>query len=246
LLVLRFLKGKGEGFTIFMKLIIGNWKMNPLSLAEAKKLFNDIKRGIKAVKNEVIVCPPFSYLYCLLGRGFKLGAQNCFWEEKGPYTGEISPKMLKDLGVEYVIIGHSERRMHLDESDKIINRKLKAALKAGLKPILCIGEKRGENVEKIISYQLKNDLQGILKNDLNKIIIAYEPIWAIGTGNFCEAQKAKQTMDFIKSKIKTKVLYGGSVNSKIADCYTKNGFDGLLVGGASLNAKEFIKIAKNA
>lgn len=220
--------------------------MNPFSLAEAKRLFNDIKRGIKVVKNEVIVCPPFSYLCCLLGGGFKLGAQNCFWEEKGPYTGEISPKMLKDLEVEYVIIGHSERRMHLGETDKTINRKLKAALKAGLKPILCVGEKKGENSKKIIESQLSLDLSGIPKKDLRKIIIAYEPIWAIGTGNFCEVQKAKQTMGFIKSKIKTKVLYGGSVNSKIADYYTKNGFDGLLVGGASLNAKEFIKIAKNA
>ena len=220
--------------------------MNPLSLAEAKRLFNDIKRGIKAVKNEVIVCPPFSYLCCLLGRGFKLGAQNCFWEEKGPYTGEISPKMLKDLGVEYVIMGHSERRMYLGETDKTINRKLKAALKAGLKPILCVGEKKGENSKEIIESQLNLDLSGIPKKDLRKIIIAYEPIWAIGTRDFCEAQKAKKIMGFIKSKIKTKVLYGGSVNSKIADCYTKNGFDGLLVGGASLNAKEFIKIAKNA
>ena len=220
--------------------------MNPFSLAEVKKLFNDIKRGIKAVKNEVIVCPPFSYLCCLLGRGFKLGAQNCFWEEKGPYTGEISPKMLKDLGVEYVIMGHSERRMHLGETDEMINRKLKAALKSGLRPVLCVGEKKGENSRKIIESQLSLDLSGISKKDLRKIIIAYEPIWAIGTGNFCEPNKAAETLKFIKSKAKNMVLYGGSVDSKIADHYTKNGFDGLLVGGASLNAKEFIKIAKNA
>lgn len=228
------------------KIIIGNWKCNPLTFAQAEGLFNNIKKGIKPVKNEIIICPPFSYLCCLSGNSFKLGAQDCFWEEKGPYTGEISPKMLKDLGVEYVIIGHSERRMHLGETDKMINGKLKAALKSGLKPILCVGEKKGENFKKIINNQLSLDLLGIPKKDLKKIIIAYEPIWAIGTGNFCEAEKAKQTMIFIKSKIKTKVLYGGSVNSDIVVYYMKNGFDGLLVGGASLNAKEFIKIAKNA
>jgi len=228
------------------KIIIANWKCNPLTMSQAKGLFNDIKKGIKPVKNEVIICPPFSYLYPLLGRGFKLGAQNCFWEEKGPYTGEISPKMLKDLGVEYVIIGHSERRMHLGETDEMINRKLKAALKSGLKPVLCVGEKKGENSRKIIESQLSLNLSGIPKKGLRKIIIAYEPIWAIGTGNFCEPNKAAETLKFIKSKAKNMVLYGGSVDSKIADHYTKNGFDGLLVGGASLNAKEFIKIAKNA
>jgi len=175
----------------------------------------------------------------------RLGAQDCFWENNGPYTGEISPAMLKNLRVVYVIIGHSERRVHLNETDEIINKKLKAALKVGLKPILCIGEKRGESAEKIINRQLREDLEGIARKDLNKIIIAYEPVWAIGTGNFCPPDKAKKALKFIKSKINNKILYGGSVNSKISKRYTQAGFDGLLVGGASLNAKEFIKIVKN-
>ena len=224
-------------------LIIGNWKCNPTSLAEAKKLFNKVKN------TDAVICPPFCYLNSLKIENCKLkiqlGAQDCFWENNGPYTGEISPAMLKNLRVAYVIIGHSERRIHFQETDKIINKKLKAALKVGLIPILCIGEKRGESAEKIINRQLREDLKGIARKDLNKIIIAYEPVWAIGTGNFCPPNKAKKAPKLIKSKINTKILYGGSVNSKIAKSYIDVGFDGLLVGGASLNAEEFIKIVKN-
>jgi len=230
-------------------LIIGNWKCNPISLAEAKKLFNDIKGGIKIVKNEVIVCPPFIYLGEFKIQNSKLkiqlGAQDCFWENNGPYTGEVSPSMLRSLRVAYVIIGHSERRIHFQETDKIINKKLKAALKVGLKPILCIGEKRGENAEKVIDKQLKNDLKELSVKEISKIVVAYEPVWAIGTGDFCPLDKAKKALKFIKSKINNKILYGGSVNSKISKRYTQAGFNGLLVGGASLNAKEFIKIVKN-
>ena len=218
-------------------LIVANWKCNPTTLEEAKKIFK--KANFPGA--EVVICPPFIYLSSLGAKG----AQDCFWEEKGAYTGEISPKMLRDLGVEYVIIGHSERRV-LGETDEIINKKVKAALKAGLKPILCIGEKKGQDAKKIVNDQLKKDLKGIIKKDLKKIIVAYEPVWAIGTGNFCSAVKAGKIRKFIKEKINNTVLYGGSVNSKIAKDYLKTGFDGLLVGGASLNAKEFRKIAKNA
>lgn len=220
-----------------MTIIIANWKMNPKSLAEAKGLFDRVKR------TNAIICPPFVYLSELSYD--KLGAQDCFWEQAGAYTGEVSPKMLKSLGVKYVIIGHSERRA-LGETEKIIEKKLRAALKAGLIPILCIGEKKGENAKKVISRQLKN-------KNLKGAIIAYEPVWAIGTGNFCSAEKAGKTRQFIcsilNSKFKiqnSKILYGGSVNSKIAGDYIKVGFDGLLVGRASLDAKEFIKIVKNA
>lgn len=219
-------------------LIIANWKCNPKNLIEAKKLFNKVK------KLNAVICPPF--IYISLFKSANLGAQNCHYEQSGAYTGEISPKMLKDLGLKYVIIGHSERRIHFKETDEMINKKLKAALKAGLKPILCIGEKKGENAKKIISSQLKKDLKGISKKDLRKIIIAYEPVWAIGTGDFCKTEKAKKALGFIKQKINTRILYGGSVNSKISKSYIKVGFNGLLVGGASLDAKEFIKIVKNA
>ena len=220
------------------KIIVANWKMNPASIHEAKKLFNAVK------KTNAVICPPFIYLSLFKYRF--LGAQNCHWEQLGAFTGEASPKMLKDLGCKYVIIGHSERRKHFKETDEMINRKLKAALRIGMIPILCIGEKKGENAEKIVDSQINKDLKSIAKNDLKKIIIAYEPIWAIGTGNFCSTEKANKVRQFIKGKMNNKILYGGSVDSSIANNYTKAGFDGLLVGGASLNAEEFIKINKNA
>ena len=218
-------------------LIIANWKCNPSTLAEAKELFNKVK------KTDAIICAPFIYLPGLKAKN--LCAQNCFWEEKGPYTGEISPKMLKDLGVEYVIIGHSERRNCFKETDEIVNKKLKAVLNAELIPILCIGEKKGEDANQVIENQLKCDLDGISEEEQEKIIVAYEPVWAIGTGDFCEPVKAVETLKFIKSKVKNKVLYGGSVTSKISKDYIDTGFDGLLVGGASLKADEFINIIKN-
>lgn len=218
-------------------IIIANWKCNPETITEAKELFNAVK------KTNAVICPPFVYLSMLNYKN--LGAQNCFWKDSGPYTGEVSPKMLKSLSCGYVIIGHSERREHFKETDGMINKKLKAALKAGLKPILCIGEKKNGSPEKVIGNQLKQDLMGISRKDLSKLTIAYEPVWAIGTGNFCKPQKAKQALDFIKQRINNKVLYGGSVNSKIARDYIKVGFDGLLVGGASLDAREFTKIVKN-
>jgi len=219
-------------------LIVANWKMNPSSLAEAKKLFDEIR------KTNAVICPPFIYISAF--KYANLGAQDCSWEEKGAYTGAVSPQMLKDLGAKYVIVGHSERRNHFNETDEMINKKLKAALKTGLIPILCIGEKKGENPETVISRQLEEDLSGISEKDLKEIIIAYEPVWAIGTGDFCEKPQAGKAREFIKGKLNNKVLYGGSVNSQIAKDYIDVGYDGLLVGGASLNAEEFIKIVKNA
>jgi len=226
-------------------LIIANWKCNPKTTKIAEGLFNKVKNGIKTIKKaEVVIAPPFVWLPIL--KGMVLAGQDCVWEECGPYTGEISPQMLESFGVRYIIVGHSERRIHFKETDEMINRKLKAVLKAGLRPVLCIGEKKGENAYKIINKQLKIDLKGISGKDSKNIIIAYEPVWAIGTGDFCQPGKAKKALVFIKKKINTGILYGGSVNSKIAKSYIKVGFDGLLVGGASLNAEEFIKIAKNA
>jgi len=226
-------------------LIVANWKMNPQTIAEAKRLFNSVKEGIKNIKNvEIVICPPFVYLSALKSEitGFSsaisFGGQSCFWEEKGAFTGEVSPKMLKDVGCRYVIIGHSERRRYQKETDEMVNKKIKAALKNDLKPILCV-----ETVS-----QVKKGLKGILGEDLKNIVIAYEPVFAIGTGKPCSPEKAEKMRKAIKSAINTDlpILYGGSVNSQNArDYIEKAGFQGLLVGGASLNPEEFIKIVKN-
>lgn len=224
-------------------LIVANWKMNPQSLIEAGKIFNSVKRGVKNIKNaKAVICPPFVYLSLLKPQesssAMSLGGQNCFWEEKGAFTGEVSPEMLKNLGAEYVIIGHSERRKHLKETDEMLNKKLKAAIKEGLKPILCI-----ENVS-----QIKKDLKEISDEERENLVLAYEPVFAIGTGKPCGAEKARKINISIRKIVRKKIplLYGGSVNSKnAADFIEKAGFQGLLVGGASLNPKEFIEIIKN-
>ena len=178
-----------------------------------------------------------------------MGAQDLFWEEKGAFTGEISPLMLKNLGCEYVIIGHSERRK-LGETDEMINKKIKAAIKAKLKPILCIGEtemgrKSGRTFE-VLKNQLKKAFNNLTIEQFSNLTIAYEPIWAIGTGNPCLPVDAKKVFLFMQKLFgKTPVLYGGSVNSENAINYIREvGFSGLLVGGASLDAKEFIRIVK--
>jgi len=237
-------------------LIIANWKCNPLTLKGAKFLFKEIEKGIRDIKNiEVVICPPFTQLLAFnnqLLTNLKLGAQNCFWEESGAYTGEVSPVMLKDLGCQYVIIGHSERRA-LGETDEMINKKIKAVLKEGLKPILCIGEKREERKKRKTFNVLRNQVQENLKRiknwelEIENLIIAYEPVWAIGTGKPCYPEDAKKVYLFLRKIFKkNQILYGGSVNSKNAKDYIKKaGFQGLLVGGASLDAEEFIKIVKS-
>lgn len=201
-------------------LIIANWKCNPATLEEAKNIFNQVK-NLRAV-----ICPPFTYIEALGANG----AQDCFWEQGGAYTGEVSPQMLKNLGVEYVIIGHSERRKHQKETDGVVFKKLEAVLAADLKPILCIDK---------ISQLPKNIKEGF--------VVAYEPLFAIGTGKACPPEKAEKMRLAIKKKVNVPVLYGGSVNSQNAADYVKKaGFDGLLVGGASLKPQEFIDIVKNA
>ena len=244
--------------------------MNPQSLAEAKQLFNSVKRGIKSIENtEVVICPPFVYLPILRASAFAksygglaFGSQNCFWEKRGPFTGEISPLMLKNLGCQYVILGHSEREKYLREIDEMTNKKIKAALSAKLKPILCIGETENERKTGKIPEVLKNQIQkaflGISSFIVHrsKFIIAYEPVWAVGTGKPCQPKEAKISLFMIRKIIsqlfnhpglskKIKIIYGGSINSKIAKDYIKEAkFQGLLIGGASLDAKEFIKIVK--
>ncbi len=222
-------------------LIVANWKMNPQSLAEAKRLFNSVKNGLRNIENvEVIICPPFPYLssFKIQASSLKLSGQDCFWEEKGAFTGEVSPKMLKDLGCDYVILGHSERRKYLKETDEMINKKIKAAFKSDLTPILCI-----ENIS-----QLKKGTKDLLREEQKKLIIAYEPVFAIGTGKPCTPEKAKEMKTAIKKIIgeDIPIIYGGSVNSQNAANYIKMaGFQGLLVGGASLDSEEFIKIVKS-
>lgn len=238
-------------------LVVANWKMNPQTLAEAKKLFISVRDGIKAIENvEVVICPPFTQLYPFMlpspSSNLKLGAQDVFWKEKGAFTGEISPAMLKDLGCQYVIVGHSERRRYFGETDEIINKKIQASLKARLIPILCIGETKEERKKGQTFKILKKQLQLATKNISNiehrtsNIIIAYEPIWAIGTGIPCNPEDVREVRDFIREQfLQLRVLYGGSVNSKNAASFVKIAkMDGLLVGGASLKAEEFIKIIK--
>ena len=211
-------------------LIVANWKMNPVSLAEAKRLFNLEKKGTRNLKRvEVVICPPFVYLPVLRANG----ALDCFWEEKGAYTGEVSPKMLKDLGVKYVILGHSERRKYLGETDEMVNKKVKAVLAGRMKPILCIDK----------LSQIKKGLKGV---PLERVILAFEPLSAIGTGKPYSVAKAKGIRRLIRKKLRrAPVLYGGSVNAQNAKSYVEEaGFQGLLVGGASLKPGEVVGIVK--
>ncbi|MFA5228580.1 MAG: triose-phosphate isomerase [Candidatus Paceibacterota bacterium] len=212
-------------------LIIANWKCNPATIEEARALFNNIEKDIK-YKN-VVICPPVIFLASLIQEGFKFGAQDCFWEEKGSYTGEISPRMIKSIGCEYVIIGHSERRKILNESNEDIRKKVEKAKEVGLIPIVCIGESKGQKALELIKYQIKE-----IDED---VILAYEPLWSIGTGESAPIEKVKEVREFLKDR---KVLYGGSVNSQNAKDYLEI-TDGLLIGGASLNSEEFLKIIKS-
>jgi len=241
-------------------LIIANWKCNPTTLEEAKLLFDSVVRRIKGVTNvETVICPPFVYLPILgasaFAQGFgglRFGSQDCFWEKKGAYTGEVSSTMLKDLGCEYVIIGHSERRRYFNESDEMINKKIKAALSANLKVILCVGEtleeKKSGGTEKVIESQIKNGLEGIIgKGPLSDLILAYEPVWAIGTGKACGIPEARAVNLFIRKIIKNSpIIYGGSINSQNANDFIKKAeFQGFIIGSVSLDPEEFTKLVKN-
>ena len=235
------------------KIIAGNWKMNN-TVEESLSLIKELKSLVKEVKDkEIIVCPPFTSLSTvakeLKDSKIRLGAQNLYFEQKGAFTGEISPLMLKDICVEYVIIGHSERRHILKENDERINKKMKSALANDLKPIFCVGEtlKQRETgkTKDIVKGQITKGLAGI--KDIRNIIIAYEPVWAIGTGKNATPGQAEEVHLFIRKLIKAKIpiLYGGSVNPKnIKDLISQKDIDGVLVGGASLNAKDFSQIVK--
>lgn len=242
------------------KVIAGNWKMNMLP-NEAISFIEKLTPLVKETEHEVILCVPYTDLFYTLlhvqGTNIKVGAQNMHWEEKGAYTGEVSAPMLKSIGVEYVIIGHSERRQYFAETDETVNKKIKSALKYGLKPIVCVGEslEQRENgtTGQIISNQIRKAFDGIPVEELNKIIIAYEPIWAIGTGKTATKEQANETIQQIRSELakiygdneanKTIIQYGGSVKeSNAKELFEMSDIDGGLIGGASLKVEEFSKI----
>jgi len=241
-------------------IIAGNWKMNT-TVSEAIELVSKMRTGLDKISGvEKVICPPFVSLAAvkelIKGSSIKLGAQNLYFEEKGAYTGEISPLMLAGL-CQFVIIGHSERRQYFGETGEIVNKKNKAALKAGLDPILCLGEKLEDNeagkTNEVVSRQLEEALAGIAGT--NGIVIAYEPIWAIGTGRSATGGQANETIAFIRQQVarlydittaqNIRILYGGSVTAdNIAEFVRQPDIDGALVGGASLKAEQFVSIVR--
>jgi len=243
-------------------MIAGNWKMNT-TVSEAVGLVKKMSPGLDEVDNvDRVVCPPFVSLAAvkeiIKGSSIGLGAQNIYFEEKGAYTGEISPLMLAEL-CEFVIIGHSERRQYFSETGEIVNKKIRAAQAVGLKPILCIGERLEENeagkTEDVLAEQLRSSLAGL--DNLNSLIIAYEPIWAIGTGRAATGKQANETIGFIRRNVAElygkdiaqgmRILYGGSVTAdNTTEFMQQPEIDGALVGGASLKAGQFISIARQA
>ncbi len=249
------------------KLIVANWKMDPQTYREAERLARAVSKTAERHKNvKVVLCPPFVWLTDLSHRrprGVEYGAQDTFWESKGPFTGEVSPAMLKKSGVEYVIIGHSERRRWLNETDEMVNKKVLAALKAGLKVILCVGEpfvvrKRGTAaVLRHVRRQLAHAVKNIPKEKRGRIVIAYEPIWAISTSDVgipCSPFEAERMVRACAAYLANKEnfrdvrgIYGGSVNARDVKSYLDMEYiDGALVGAASLKAAEFKKIIKVA
>lgn len=242
------------------KVIAGNWKMNMLP-NETLEFIEMLIPEVKDTENEVILCVPYTDLfYALLAAqntNIKIGAQNMHWEENGAYTGEVSGKMLKSIGVEYVIIGHSERRAYFAETDETVNKKIKKAFECELKPIVCVGEtleqRESGKTQEVILNQVELALNNLTENEVKNIIIAYEPIWAIGTGKTATSEDANNAIKSIRNKIselygediseKVIIQYGGSVKSSNAkELFETSDIDGALVGGASLKVEEFSKI----
>jgi len=248
-------------------IIAGNWKMYK-TISEAIELATKLKRGLYELEESVIdivICPPFTALSevaeVIADSNIRLGAQDAFWENEGAYTGEVSCRMLKDVGCSFVIVGHSERRQFFGETDETVNKKIKAALKEGLVPIMCIGEtleerERNETFQ-VLAHQLKEGLKGIDGNQMLKITIAYEPVWAIGTGRTATPQQAQEAHQSIRNELKgiyggdvadlVRIQYGGSVKpDNIAELIKQPDIDGALVGGASLKAEAFSEIVKQS
>lgn len=244
-------------------LVVANWKMNPASSQKAEELFREVEAGVRKLQSKntgVVIAPPVVYLPILkkYAQQVSLGAQDALWGIRGPYTGEISPAMLKDLGVRYVLVGHSERRRLFGETDEMINKKVLAVLGVGLTPILLVGEKaeEHENMAGVVGEQLRIDLRDVTVSHLPRLIIAYEPVWAISTTenrrdatprNAYEArgyiEKFLGRMFGQKNATKARIIYGGSADSKNSLGFIREGgMQGVLPGAASLNAKEFLRI----
>jgi triosephosphate isomerase len=249
---------------IFMRkpFIAGNWKMYKTN-QEAVKMVEDLVELVQGVENvDIAICAPATALAPLSevvkGTNVALGAENMFWEDKGAYTGEISPVMLKDIGCEYVILGHSERRQYFGETDEDVNKKVKAALEYNLKPIICIGEsleqREAGETKDLVKQQVLKALEGVSKEDLAVITIAYEPLWAIGTGESATAEDANEVISYIRETLQKefgevvsqiRIQYGGSVKPhNITEFMDTSDIDGALVGSASLEAQSFADIVK--
>ena len=241
-------------------IIAGNWKMDKTP-SEAVSLIEELKPLVKDAQAEVVVCPPFICLpaakEALEGSNIRLGAQNMYWEEQGAFTGEVAPGMLTEAGVEYVIIGHSERRQYFSETDDMVNRKMLSAVSHNLIPIICVGEtleQREQGVtEKVVDTQTRAALNGLTADVADRIVIAYEPVWAIGTGRTASSDDANEVIGYIRKVVESvlgsqaasriRILYGGSVKPEnAAELMQMPEIDGGLVGGASLKALDFSKI----
>lgn len=245
--------------------IAGNWKMNKTN-SEAQQLTQELKKGILGIEGvDVLLCPPFTALAemaeSLKGSSIFLGAQNIHWQASGAFTGEISARMIKGLGCKFVIIGHSERRKYFFETDQEVNKKIKAAIKEDIYPIVCVGEtleQREQGKEKdIVGQQLREGLEALAEEELAKLTIAYEPVWAIGTGKTATGQQAEEMHLFIRDWLKDayssqkaedlRILYGGSVKPEnTKELMAQPNIDGALVGGASLDAGNFVAIVEGA
>ena len=239
------------------KVLAGNWKMNKLQ-SETKEFFAQLLPMVKDTANRVIICAPYTDLQAAIeatkGSNVHIGAENAHWADHGAFTGEISASMLKEMGVEYVILGHSERRQYFAETNETVSKRLKACLNAGLKPIVCIGElleqRNGGKTEQVLEEQITQGFEGITKEELSNVIVAYEPVWAIGTGVTATNEQAQETIAYIRKVFarlycqgcadKLIIQYGGSMNDKNAkELLSMPDIDGGLIGGASLVPEKF-------
>ena len=243
-------------------IIAGNWKMNN-TIAAAEKLIAELKPLVADAKAEVVICVPYTVIQkaaeLTKGSNVKVGAENVAWADKGAFTGEVSAEMLKEVGAEYVIIGHSERRQMFGETDETVNKRTVQALKYGLKPIVCVGEtlseREGGETESVVKRQTLGAFKGITAEDMKNVVIAYEPVWAIGTGKTATSEQANETIKYIRSVVcemfgkktadELRIQYGGSMNpSNATALMAQPDIDGGLIGGASLKAEDFSKVVK--
>ncbi|WP_304340957.1 triose-phosphate isomerase [Metaclostridioides mangenotii] len=239
-------------------IIAGNWKMNK-TIKEALEFVSDIK-GKTNAEVDAVICAPFTLLKDLKestkGTDIKIAAQNMHFKDNGAFTGEVSPLMLKELNIDYVVIGHSERRQYFNETDETVNKKVLKALETGINPIVCVGEtleqRESDNTKKVVEVQVKEALKEVKDSDLSKVVVAYEPIWAIGTGKTATAEQANDVISYIREVIKglygdlsqeLRIQYGGSVKpSNVKEIMGQSDIDGALVGGASLASKDYLEL----